>query len=322
VAVVESILAACRESFEVHPSAEISLEANPGNLSLEQLAGLRRAGVNRLSLGMQSSRPNELDFLDREHDFTDVIRAVAWARQAGFASINLDLIFGLPEQALASWKLSLEDALRLRPDHLSLYGLTLEHGTPLGRWAERGLLPQPDQDSGADMYEWAEQRLADAGNFHYEISNWAQSGHACRHNLQYWRNLPYLGFGAGAHGYAGGARTANVLAPEAYIQRCSQPPAETGLRFPATPATASLTQIDVQTEIGETMMTGLRLTLEGVEAQAFARRFGKTLEEVFAAPIRRLTGLGLLEWAEQDGRRLRLTARGRLLGNRVFAEFI
>jgi oxygen-independent coproporphyrinogen-3 oxidase len=173
------------------------------------------------------------------------------------------------------------------------------------------------------MYEWATGALAEEGYLQYEISNWAlwtgEEVKACRHNLQYWRSLPYLGFGAGAHGFARGVRTANVLPPAAYIQRMLE---GTVQLFPRTPATATLTEIDRQTEIGETMMMGLRLVQEGVSDQDFRQRFGQGLNDVFGGPIQRLRGLGLLEWVGGSGGSLRLTPKGRLLGNQVFIEFI
>jgi oxygen-independent coproporphyrinogen-3 oxidase len=249
-----------------------------------------------------------------------VTRAVAAARRAGFDNLNLALIFGLPEQELSTWQNSLELALGLHPEHLSLYALTLEHGTPLKRWASRGLIPEPDPDLAAEMYEWADGRLAAAGYEQYEISNWSIAQQPCRHNLQYWRGLPYLGLGAGAHGYAAGVRTANVLAPAAYIARLDNSSAH---EFPRTLATASLTPVDRQAEIGETMMMGLRLTQEGVSEADFQARFGQSLEALFASEIKELQGYGLLEWVgETPQRRLRLTSRGRLLGNQVFMRFI
>jgi oxygen-independent coproporphyrinogen-3 oxidase len=341
---VERILQAADCSFALQPSVEITLEANPGTLSLERLHALRSLGVNRLSLGVQSAHPGELRLLERGHDYTDVIRSVTWARKAGFDNLNLDLIFGLPEQALESWQRTLDLALGLQPEHFSLYALSLEHGTPFGRWAGRGLLSTPDPDTAAEMYEWASQRLYHHNYTQYEISNWARTPAAgqplvCRHNLQYWRNLPYLGFGAGAHGYASGTRTVNVLSPRAYIDRLGvgeasngQPPSnEIGsmpnaalLQFPATPATQTAQVVDRAAEIGETMMMGLRLVQEGVSARRFAARFGQSLEQVFGPQIERLLGLGLLEWAENvtEGNSLRLTHEARLLGNQVFVEFI
>ena len=323
---VRRVLEAARRCFDLASEVEISLEANPGTLQLAYLEGLRALGVNRLSLGVQSANPEELRLLERQHDYPAVVQAVAWARRAGFENLNLDLIFGLPGQSLATWQHTLELALGLHPEHFALYALTVEHGTPLAHWTAHGLVDESDPDLAAEMYEWAQARLDAVGYGQYEISNWARrdgpANHwVCRHNLQYWRGPPYLGLGAGAHGYAAGYRTANVLAPAAYIQRL-QNPAEQDWPFPHTPATASFLPIDRETEIGETMMMGLRLTEEGVSAEDFHNRFGQTLEDVFADEIRELLGLGLLEWAGLGQARLRLTARGRLLGNQVFYRFI
>ncbi len=324
---LEQILQAVQDVFGLAGDVEITLEANPGTLSPSYLRELRSLGVNRLSLGVQSANPLELRLLERQHDFSQVIQSVKWARQAGLDNINLDLIFGLPEQALATWQHTLSLALGLAPDHFSLYALTIEHGTPLSHWANRGLVPVPDGDLAAEMYEWAAERLDAAGYQQYEISNWgrrATSGGArvCRHNLQYWRNQPYLGFGAGAHGFAASTRTANVLAPRAYIQRLQENVGGEAA-FPLTPATQNAQNIDRETEIGETMMMGLRLTQEGVSRRAFQARFGQELEAVFAKEIQELIGFGLLEWhGEGETRCLRLTQPGRLLGNQVFYRFI
>ncbi len=316
---LEGILRALRDSFSLAAEAEISLEANPGTVDLPYLRGLRSLGVNRLSFGVQSANPAELRFLERIHDYPQAIQAVAWARQAGFANLNLDLIFGLPHQTLASWQRTLELALGLHPEHLALYALTLEHGTPMQRWVGRGLVPSPDPDLAADMYEWAAERLAQAGYVQYEISNWARGEqYACRHNLRYWRGEPYLGLGAGAHGYADGVRTVAARAPQAYIRRLEAPPRRPA--FPRTPATVEARRLTPAEEMGEYMMMGLRLTRQGVSAARFRARFGLPLEAAYGAQIARLTALGLLEWAE--GEALRLTPRGRLLGNRVFMAFV
>lgn len=326
-----SLLEAARESFELLPGAEITLEANPGTLSLEYLQGLRSLGVNRLSLGMQSAQPGELLLLERQHGYPDVLHSAQWARRAGFDNLNLDLIFGLPGQSLESWRESLEMALDLGPEHLSLYALSLEHGTPMRAWYERGLLPEPDPDLAAEMYEYASQRLAEQDFVQYEISNWArrrQDGQplACRHNLQYWRLLPYLGFGAGAHGYALGVHTVNVLAPAAYIQRMQATgdpgAAQPRLDFPRSPANASAEQPAQREQMGEWMMMGLRLTEEGISARDFRQRFGQELQAVYGREIERLLRLGLLEWRDRVGERLRLSERARLLGNQVFIEFV
>lgn len=308
--------------FDLHSDIEITLEANPGTVSFIYFKELRELGINRISVGMQSIIPGELKLLERQHDAFDIIHSIKWARQAGFENINLDLIFGLPDQGISQWQKSLIQAVGLRPDHLSLYALSLEHGTPLRTWVDRGIVNEPDDDIAADMYDWSTEYLGQNEYDQYEISNWAVKGvgeeiKSCRHNLQYWRNLPYLGVGAGAHGFVDGYRTANILSPMQYIQRCL----EGGVNpFPRTPATASLLEIDSETEMHETMMMGLRLTREGISALDFSARFGKSIEEVFGKEIETLIGLGLLEWGNM--RRLRLTKAGRLLGNQVFIRFV
>lgn len=322
VEALNQILEQAREAFNVLPDAEVTMEANPGTVSEKYLCEARRRGVNRLSFGVQSANPEELHMLEREHSYLDAVRAVRQARRAGFDNLNLDLIFGLPEQSLESWKSTLSLILGLRPEHFSLYALTLEHGTPMAHWVERGLMKAPDSDLAADMYELASEMLETAGYRQYEISNWAvedkRSWHVCRHNLQYWRGLPYLGLGAGAHGYAAGVRTATVLAPKAYIQRCLK---GGDTVFPRTPATVQVETVTPEAELGETMMMGLRLVDEGVSASVFAKRFGRSLQNVYGQQIEKFVRLGLLEWTEKE-ECLRLTRAGRLVGNQVFLEFL
>ena len=340
------ILHVSRSTFHVSDDAEITLEANPGTVTLAYLRGLRALSVNRLSLGAQSAHDDELRLLGRIHTlradahqgeaWAEAVEAVDWARGAGFANLNLDLIFGLPAQTLARWRETLEAALELSPEHLSLYCLSVEEGTPLEKRIASGELPAPDDDLAAEMYELAEEALAEAGFFHYEISNWARtncelriannesrgwwpepettseevSPYVCRHNLIYWRNEPWLGVGAGAHSWLGGRRWANVRHPQKYIAACGTS-CQLVLR-------QEVEKIDHRLEMGETMMMGLRLA-EGVDDTRFRARFGRGLEEVFGAELAELRALGLLEW---DGRVARLTARGRLLGNQVFVSFV
>ena len=313
----ETILKTISDNFNL-ANLETTIEANPGTVSLNDLRDLRSLGVNRISFGVQSANPSELRMLERAHSYFDVINAVTWARQAGFDNLNLDLIYGLPQQTLGDWSATVKLILGLAPKHLSLYALTLEHGTPFGRWSARGLLPLPDPDLAADMYEWAGETLESAGYQQYEISNWAKPELECRHNLQYWRGLPYLAAGAGAHGYVNGYRYSNVLRIKTYIDRLTDfrfP----NLEFPLTPATVNYHKQSLQDDMGDFMMTGLRLTREGISRETFRERFGHDLETAFGAEIADLIRLGLLEWQAE---RLRLTQRGRLLGNQAFARFV
>ncbi|MCA1899679.1 MAG: radical SAM family heme chaperone HemW [Chloroflexi bacterium] len=323
----DSILKTLRKFFAFAPDVEITIEANPGTVNAEQLKRLRETGINRVSLGVQSANTEELRMLERVHDFFAVIQSVADARKAGFDNLNLDLIYGLPQQTLASWKTTLARALDLRPEHISAYALTLEHGTPFGRWANKGLLPIPDPDLAAEMYEWAMDYLSKSGYTQYEISNWAKansefkiqnSEFMCRHNLQYWRSLPYLGFGAGAHGYANGYRYSNVLRIKTYIERLVNlqfPIAH----FPLSPTVVNKHKQTEQDDISDYMINNLRLTEAGVSNADFKSRFGRGLLEVFPKEIGELIRDGLLE---QNGESYRLTRRGRLLGNRAFQKFV
>ncbi len=315
-----SLMDALRANFDLLPSAEISLEANPGTVSAKYLQELHSVGFNRISFGVQSAHPDDLMLLERIHDFWEVIRSVRWARQAGFKNVSLDLIFGLPEQSLQRWQETLKQTLNLHPEHLSIYALTIEEGTPFGRWADRGMIPLPDPDLSADMYEWASEFLEEKGYIQYEISNWAQAGKECRHNLQYWRDLPYLGFGAGAHGYAEGWRYSNLLGVKKYINALrAKAIVSSETRFPFSPAMINREEINIEMEMNETMMLGLRLVEEGVSAEIFQARFGLFMQDVFGDEIEKLLKLHLLEWSAGS---LRLTRRAYLVGNQVFRHFL
>ena len=340
---VASVMDALRLAFAFSKNLEATLEANPGTTSPEFLHQIREAGLNRLSFGVQSANPDELHMLERAHDFFDVIQSVKWARQAGFINLNLDLIYGLPEQTLERWQNTVKRIVDLHPEHISAYALTLEHGTPFGRWSARGLLPTPSPDLAADMYEWADEFLSANGYVQYEISNWALDRelktedplspvsrpppHACRHNLQYWRNLPYLGLGAGAHGYANGIRYSNFLRIKTYIERMSDI-RNSKIEFPLTPVTVNHHRLTQREEMQETMLTGLRLTRDGVSDTTFRARFGLGIAEAFPKEVDELIRLGLLEWkqktseSQDDSEVLKLTKHGRLLGNQAFMRFV
>lgn len=325
----EAILQAVGDHFRLTADAEITIEANPGTCSMTQLLDLRSIGINRISYGVQSANTEELRMLERVHDFFGVIEAVASARKAGFGNLNLDLIYGLPGQTLQTWQTTVRRILDLHPEHISAYALTLEHGTPFGRWSSRGLLPLPDPDLAAEMYEWASELFEANGYAQYEISNWAKPGRACRHNLQYWRGLPYLAFGAGAHGYAAGYRYSNVLRIKTYIERLTDSQSA-NYQFPLSPATVNHHKQSIKDDISEFMMTSLRLTQEGVSELEFQKRFGHSLRDRYGNEIDELLKFGLIEWVnntplpEEEGleANIRLTKQGRLLGNKVFVRFI
>ena len=314
---VTRIMAEIGKCFVVMPNAEITLEANPNDIEPTYLAGLREAGVNRLSLGVQSTNEHELKLFARRHDNDQVAGAVLASRANAFSSLNIDLIYGIPHQSLDSWRWTLHQTLALKPDHLSLYALGLEEGTPLRDWVQQGRLPVPDEDLAADMYELAADMLANHGFVQYEISNWARPGHACRHNLQYWRNLPYIGLGPGAHGYAANMRYSTILSPKRYIDVMQN--TDTDVVFPRTPATDEAAFVNRRDEISETLIMGLRLTQEGINLDTFRGRFGQDLLEIHGSVIERYTSLGLLD---VDAQRVRLTEKGRLLSNTVFRELV
>jgi oxygen-independent coproporphyrinogen-3 oxidase len=337
----DSIFKSIRASFTLTEEAEITIEANPGTVSYEALLELRKIGINRISFGVQSANMEELRMLERTHDFFAVIEAVAFARKSGFTNLNLDLIYGLPEQTLQTWQTTIQRILDLHPEHISAYALTLEHGTPFGRWASKGLLPLPDPDLAAEMYEWASETLEANGYVQYEISNWAKylalSGaerrrdarnhpsFACRHNLQYWRGLPYLAFGAGAHGYANGYRYSNVLRIKTYIERLTNYPI-TNYQFPLSPATVNQHKQTLKDDMSEFMMTGLRLTQQGVSTTEFQARFETSMRDMYGKEIEELLKFELIESQtsefSENSEVLRLTQRGHLLGNQVFMRFV
>ncbi len=333
------IMDACRTAFDLLPDAEISSEANPGTVDVERFTALRSLGVNRLSMGVQSFDPAELAFLGRIHSAGEAVAAFAAARTAGFDNINLDFIYGLPDQSAAAWQRTLAQAIDLAPEHISLYSLTIEEGTPFGDWAAAGRLAQPSPDLAADMYEIADEMLSSAGYVQYEISNWAKSDqsanlpftnprYACRHNLTYWRNEAYLGFGPGAHSSEAGQRWAIVRSVPEYIEQVNSQTAVAGpsgmvpnLRpsHAPPPWTDFSEEIDQRLAMGETMMLGLRLVQEGVTFERFQQRHGRSMLDVFGAEIERLARLGLLERLPD---RVRLTRAARLVGNQVFAAFL
>jgi oxygen-independent coproporphyrinogen-3 oxidase len=265
-------------------------------------------GFNRISIGVQSFHDHHLQALGRIHDAAAAVVTFQEAAEVGFASRNLDLIFALPEQTLTEWQADLDRLLELRPEHVSLYGLTIEPETEFGRRHARGLLAAPEDDLAADMYEGALDTLERAGYEQYEISNFALSGHRCRHNQVYWRNEPYLGFGVSAASFIDGARWSNERSWHRYQEHAR---AGISVRGPEE-------RLSGREALGEALMLGLRLR-DGVNLAAMARHYRMDPRILFAEEIERFKSLGLLE---ERGGILRLTRRGLLLSNNVFAEII
>jgi oxygen-independent coproporphyrinogen III oxidase len=302
------ILDACFENFAVDEDAEITLEANPGTLNQDQLAGLRAAGINRLSMGAQSFDTELLKTLGRIHSPKDIMQAVRFARAAGFTSINVDFMFGLPGQTMHHWRETLDRALDMHIEHLSLYSLIIEEGTPFCSWTREGRITPGDEDLCADMYEYADERLLAAGYVNYEISNWSLPGHQSRHNLTYWHNLPYLGMGAGACSSFDGRRFSDVRDPVEYVRL---------LNAHQSPEAESET-IDRQQAMSETAFLALR-TAQGLHLPTFAKRFSVPFAEFVGDRLLPVEDAGLLE---RDHDWIRLSKRGRLLGNEVFHRLL
>ncbi|GIV70177.1 radical SAM family heme chaperone HemW [Caldilinea sp.] len=325
---LEQLFVAVHRTFHVGEDVEITCEANPGAVDREKFAALRALGVNRLSMGVQSFQAEELRLLGRIHSAEDARVAYDMARRAGFDNINLDFIFGLPQQSAEAWAQTLEEALALQPEHLSLYSLIVEPDTPFFHWVNSGKIAAPDEDLSAAFYEMAMERLAQAGYLHYEISNWARRASstdsesetphfACRHNLLYWRNEDYLGVGPGAHSHlrmpGNGSyieqRWGNVRPVRTYVRRTCE----------GEPLAEFVEDISPPLAMGESMMLGLRLVREGVRLDRFAALHGRSPAQVFEHELRRLSAAGLLTL---DAERIRLSRRGVLFGNQVFLQFL
>jgi len=319
---VKALLTAVDLSFGLMENAEITLEANPGTLTLDYLRELRATGVNRLSLGVQSFSDAELAQLGRIHTREEALQSILWAKQAGFENLSLDLIFGLPKQSLKAWEYNLQEAIKIHPEHLSLYNLIVEDGTPLAEQIAKREIPAPDDDVAADMYELTMDLLTSAGYEQYEISSWATSPEfESRHNKAYWQMTPYLGVGAAAAGFAENARTLNTPSISEYVQRISTQ--QSALPYPRSAANIEYTEVDGFTQMQESMMLGLRLTREGISNAAFRARYGQEISAAFPEEVHRLLAKGLVEWVDfPDGPHVRLTRRGKMLGNQAFMEFV
>ena len=309
IAQLRRLLDALRRGAGIEPNAEVTLEANPGTFGPVYLEGLVQLGVNRLSLGVQSLDDETLRRLARTHNATQALDALRQARAAGFASVNLDLIYGLPWQSLQAWTDHLRRALDTAPDHVSLYALMVEEGTPLATLVARGTWGVPDEDCVTEMYEAALPVLREAGFTHYEVSNWARPGHESRHNLVYWRNEAYLGCGAGAHAYIDGVRAWNARPIQEYIRQVTSG---------ASPTEGSETLADAAL-VGETAALALRLPVEGLDFARFRQRFGVDPRDRWHTELRDLSEAGVLRVTNE---RATIREHALLVNNEIAARFV
>jgi oxygen-independent coproporphyrinogen-3 oxidase len=305
---IERVLSACRAAFRLDAGSEITLEANPETLSRERLDGFRAAGINRLSLGVQSFQDEELRRLGRIHDAARAREAMSQARAAGFDNVSLDLMLWLPGQTLGHWLASVEALIGLAPEHASLYLLELYPNAPLREEMARGGWAMPPDDLAAAMYLEGLDALDRAGYRQYEISNVARPGRESRHNLKYWTDGEWHAFGCGAHGTRGDVRWRNVPGTADYVDR---------IRTGVDPA-AERRRLDPETRFGEAVFMGLRL-VEGIDRARIAARYGVDPLARFGRDLDRFVEQGLLR---TDGGRLRLTRAGFLLANEVMAVFV
>ena len=305
---VARIVDACEEAFDVARDREVTLEANPESIDASRLAAYRDAGVNRLSIGVQSFRDEELRRLSRLHDADRATAAFRDARAAAFDNVSLDLMMWLPQQSVSQWLESLDAAIALAPDHLSLYLLEVYPNAPLKDDMARARWSQAPDDDAATMYVEAMERLEHAGLLQYEISNVARSGWRSRHNLKYWTDGEWLGFGCGAHSTRGGARWKNISSTTEYIGTVTRG---------ASPA-VDVRRLTEEERLGDALFTGLRL-VDGIDANAIQTRYGIDVWRRFGADLERFLDAGLLR---RDGARLWLTRQGMLLAHEVMAVFV
>lgn len=306
---VERILRAVRERFRVADGAEVTLEMNPGTVTLESVEAFRACGVNRASFGLQTFDDEQLRRLGRTHTADDARRTLSVLREAGFDNVSFDLIAGLPGQTLEQWARNMDDALALRPAHLSLYLLEVHEGTPLAVQLREGRWPLPDPDVAAEMYQLLIERTRAAGYEHYEISNFCLAGREARHNLKYWTNAPYYGFGSSAHSYDGARlRWSNERDAARYVELMSA----------RGTAIVETNELSVRDAGAEALFLGLRL-MRGVDLKAHRELFQVDVQSEYAADLSRFREADLIEI---NGDLLRLTRSGVLLSNEVFAAFV
>lgn len=320
---LDCIIQKIKCTFNFYDDIEASMEMNPGTASKEKCRALYQMGINRLSIGLQSTNDMELKTLGRIHSYEDFLNTYTWCREAGFQNINVDLMAALPYQTVESYTTGLRKIIHLAPEHISAYSLILEEGTPFYQKYNSGCYPLPDEEQERLMYRETEQILAQAGYERYEISNYAKKGYACRHNLVYWQGGDYLGLGLGSSSYMDGVRFHNTTDFNTYVNQGAY--------------IEDREELSVQAKMEEFMFLGLRV-MAGVSGTEFEKRFGKTMEDVYGDVLRKHEEEGLLQIERKEDRKeaaaaepakgktniekVMLTTNGVDVSNYVFADFL
>ena len=301
---IASIMRTLQEQFFFCEDAEVTIEANPGTVDLEKLTIYRNVGINRLSLGLQSTDAEELKLLGRIHSYEEFLKSYEWAREAGFSNINIDLMFAIPGQTGEAWRQHLYQVAELNPEHISAYSLIIEEGTP---FAEQNL-DLPDEDTEYQMYEDTAEILERYGYRQYEISNYAKQGYMCRHNAGYWQRREYLGFGLGASSLYGGMRFSNTHQMQEYLKESRNP----------DQIRKDVTVLSRNEQIEEFMFLGLRMT-EGISEKKFEENFDVRLMDVYGDILQKYEAIGFMEHIET---KWCLTRKGIHVSNHILADFL
>lgn len=301
---IASIMRTLQEKFFFCEDAEVTIEANPGTVDPEKLTIYRNVGINRLSLGLQSTDAEELKLLGRIHSYEEFLKSYEWAREAGFSNINIDLMFAIPGQTGEAWRQHLYQVAELNPEHISAYSLIIEEGTP---FAEQNL-DLPDEDTEYQMYEDTAEILERYGYRQYEISNYAKQGYMCRHNAGYWQRLEYLGFGLGASSLYGGMRFSNTHQMQEYLKESRNP----------DQIRKDVTVLSRNEQIEEFMFLGLRMT-EGISEKKFEENFNVRLMDIYGDILQKYEETGFMEHIET---KWRLTRKGIHVSNHILADFL
>lgn len=305
---IAEILRFIYKYFRVPRGIEISIEGNPGTLTMEKLQKYYDCGINRLSIGLQACQNRLLEKLGRIHNYKQFLKNLEDARDTGFTNINADLMFALPGQRIRDWEESLKEIVNLQIPHISAYSLIVEEGTPFAKWIEEKVLETLDEEIELEMYHMAIDYLNSNGYTHYEISNFAKPNYQCKHNINYWKNMEYIGLGAGAHSLVNHSRFHNTENVEDYIKQ---------LNNNSRPV-KNIIQISRNDEISETMFLGLRL-IEGVYVEDFIRRFGMSPFDIYRDRFKKLKKQDLLDY---NSKKIWLTDKGIDLSNVVFQEML